>query len=74
MSRVKEATRLEYSRICHMNPDAEMVRREYRIADAKYREAVSEGNGTPESGAMIAQRIGAREAWAKYAQEKGIEL
>jgi len=74
MSRVRSAREREYTRICRMQPDEATVRREYKIADAKFREAVSEGNGSTESGAIIAERVGSRDAWAMYAEERGIKL
>lgn len=66
--------RRELAKIRLAQPDAETVRREWRIANAKYVDHVSDGQGDPANGAAILAYYVTRQAYAMYADEIGIEL
>lgn len=74
MSALTKTTYSELARIRRDAPDADAVRAGYRKADAQYRDAVIDGDGTPTSGQIITGYLAVRDAYAMYAAEKGINL
>lgn len=74
MSKLNTETQRQLDKIRAAQPDSAKVRSEFRKANEKYKEAVIEGNGTPESGVIITKYRAIRDAYALYAIEKGISL
>ena len=64
----------ELDRLRQTRPDEETTRREWAIADAKYRERIAEGTGDAMSGAVILTFYVKRQAYFRYAMERGFSL
>ena len=64
----------ELKKLRENKPDEETTRREWRFADAKYKDHVLEGRGDSANGAAILAYYVARQAYFRYAQERGFSL
>lgn len=64
----------ELGKIRAANPDEAAVRHNWTVADAKYKEHVTNGRGDSANGAAILAYYVTRQAYFRYAQERGFSL
>lgn len=73
-SYLKDKIHREVQRLKISKPDAYTVRKKFAEADFAYRRAVTEGDGSPCSGDVIAHYYITRQAYMLYAIDEGISL
>lgn len=74
MSNLGSLTKRALVRIREQAPSEDAVRREYERYNNRYRESVTQGDGSRESGMLILDYLSERDAYFIYAAERGISL